>query len=232
MTPKLLQNRGANEATPTQCFLHLSRNPSNKTTFACGWPPLGDPAVILWASRTHTLQDAGRAEQQLPFSRIWALVGGLSILQFDITAWTDFCVFSSGSGTALVAAVHLSLHTYWCEMSRELQHLQPPACTQAGSWLWSTARCRGQPLSPKHSAPLAARAAGRLEEGWHTGNRRQALGSGISYCSFLTACIVFCFAYLVFIFIFCSTKSCYLNCEWIERPWVIICIWKGLVRTA
>lgn len=82
MTPKLLQNRGANEATPTQCFLHLSRNPSNKTTFACGWPPLGDPAVILWASRTHTLQDAGRAEQQLPFSRIWALVG--SVWQFDI----------------------------------------------------------------------------------------------------------------------------------------------------
>lgn len=69
---KLLQNRGANEARPTQCFLHLSRRPSNEITssaepsFACGWPLPGDPAVILWVSRTLLARMLGVSSNSYP----------------------------------------------------------------------------------------------------------------------------------------------------------------------
>lgn len=173
MTPKLLQNRGANEARPTHCFLHLSRNPSNETTSACGWPPPGDPAVFLWASRTHI---PGCWESQATATFLQNLsIWGLSILQFadiDITTWTDFCEFSSGSRTAAVAAVSLSLHTYRCETSRELQHLQPAPGQGLGSGAQQGAG--GQPPAPstqlcqQHRQPAGRRRAGmQATEGKH-----------------------------------------------------------------
>lgn len=174
---KLLQNRGANEARPTQCFLHLSRRPSNEITsstepsFACGWPLPGDPAVILWVSRTHLARMLGVSSNSYPSPESEPLGVKHSLI---CTHWHHNLNRFLRSGTALVAAVSLSLHTHRCEMSRELQHLQPPTWTWAVSWLRGTAKSRGQPPVPstqlyrQHGQPAGQRRAGmQMAEGRH-----------------------------------------------------------------
>lgn len=235
---KLLQNRGANEARPTQCFLHLSRRPSNEITssaepsFACGWPLPGDPAVILWVSRTLLARMLGVSSNSYPSPESEPLGVKLSLI---CTHWHHnlnrfLQVFlglrnSTGSCSQLIAT-----HTQvWDE-----QRAAAPAATNLnlGSVLApGHSKVQGAAPGSEHSALPSAQAAGGPEDGWHAGSRRQAPGSGISSCAPVTVCIVFCFAKRLSRF-FCSTKSCYLNCEWIERPWVNICVWKGLVRTA